>query len=832
MHIRAARAQPAAPWHAVLWLAVCVAAVAPAASYAADPTTPPATAAPTATAPLPVPLAEIAERSDEVAVYLKQLEERLAPGQEIQTIEAELPRIADRVNAMRMRTTSAIAASPSLGEVDELMSEWQSFQGPLSSWSATLTSQATVLEQEMRGLGELAAIWRATRDAARAAGAPPAVLERIKSTLSLIQQVRKRVESYRAALLVLQDRVVQEASRCREAADELAAYRRNAVGRLLVRDGQPIWAPERWTGDWTKALPPRAEFDAALQVLREYVRLQLPRVPLQLAVFVVLLLLWRRARQRTARWLAEDDNLASVAAVFEHPVSSALLLTLLGSAWIYPQPPLALRQAVRIAATPPLLRVLDRLVDRPILPGLYALGAFFVVDQIRSLLAPLALVDQLLFLLEMLTGIGVLTWMLRSGRIRRLRADLSPRVVALLERAARVLVVLFAFALLASALGFMHLARVVAGAVLGSGYAAMLLYAVQRFAQGVWAFLLRTRTLRRARVVQHHRALLEQRGERLLSGIATVLWVVATLRSAAIFDSVLHDARAILTATLRVGSFSLSLGDVIAFAVTVWLSFLFSRFARFVLEEEVYPRAHLARGLPYAFSTILHYVILLVGFLVALSAAGLDLDRFALLAGAFGVGVGFGLQNVVNNFVSGLILLFERPIQVGDTVQIGQLSGEIRRIGIRSSTVRTFEGAEVIVPNATLIAEPVSNWTLSDRMRRVDLAIGIAYGTDPETVIEILRGVASAHPMVVEAPAPTALCVGFGDNALHFELRAWTDRFEQWVMIRSELAIAITKAFEEAGISLVREPRAAAAKPAPARVVALAAEEKGEGKGH
>jgi small-conductance mechanosensitive channel len=274
------------------------------------------------------------------------------------------------------------------------------------------------------------------------------------------------------------------------------------------------------------------------------------------------------------------------------------------------------------------------------------------------------------------------------------------------------------------------------------------------------------------------------------------------LASAELYDAVYDGVRTVVGAPLTVGSFSISLGDLLAFALTVWLSFLFSRFTRFVLDEDVYPRVQLARGLPYAFSTILHYLILLLGLFVAAEAAGLNLDRFALLAGAFGVGVGFGLQNVVNNFVSGLILLFERPIQVGDTIQIGQLSGEIGRIGIRSSTVRTSDGAEVIVPNGILISDPVTNWTLSDRMRRIDLTVGVVSGSDPEKVVETLRRVAANHPLVLGNPAPTVLFVGFGDSALKFELHAWTDRFEQWRTIRSELGMMISKAFAESGIAL------------------------------
>jgi small-conductance mechanosensitive channel len=206
----------------------------------------------------------------------------------------------------------------------------------------------------------------------------------------------------------------------------------------------------------------------------------------------------------------------------------------------------------------------------------------------------------------------------------------------------------------------------------------------------------------------------------------------------------------------------------------------------------------------YAISTILHYLILVLGVLIAVAAAGLNLDRLALLAGGFGVGVGFGLQNVVNNFISGLILLFERPIQVGDTVQIGGITGEIRRIGIRSSTVRTAEGAEVILPNGTLISDPLTNWTSSSRMRQITLTVSVPSDSSPETVIDTLRTVAAGHRFVLGAPAPTALYAGFSDNALNFQFDAWTDRFAEWGTIRSELGMAITKAFAERGINLLR----------------------------
>jgi small-conductance mechanosensitive channel len=247
---------------------------------------------------------------------------------------------------------------------------------------------------------------------------------------------------------------------------------------------------------------------------------------------------------------------------------------------------------------------------------------------------------------------------------------------------------------------------------------------------------------------------------------------------------------------------SLSLGEVLGFAGTLLAAALLSTALRALLERGVFPRLQLRRGIAQAISTTLHYAALLLGFILALGAAGVDLSRFTLLAGAFGVGLGFGLQNVVSNFVSGLILLYERPIQVGDSVEVAGVQGEVRRIGIRSSTLRTGEGAEVIVPNARLIENQVINWTLSDQERRIELRVGVAYGSEPRRVLEILLDVARAHPEVMVEPPPQALFLGFGESSLDFQLLAWTSNFAGSARIKSELGLGMHDALGSSGIEI------------------------------
>jgi len=187
---------------------------------------------------------------------------------------------------------------------------------------------------------------------------------------------------------------------------------------------------------------------------------------------------------------------------------------------------------------------------------------------------------------------------------------------------------------------------------------------------------------------------------------------------------------------------------------------------------------------------------------MAISAIGVDLGKFGLLAGAMGVGLGFGLRNVIENFVSGLIIIFERPIEVGDTIETGTVFGNVEKIGIRSSTVQTFDGSEVIVPNGSLISNQVINWTLSDRRRRIQLPVKVAFGHDPHKVLELLLKVAGEHAGVLNTPEPQAFFDGFGDNYLDFSLYYWV--LDNILQIKSEVALGVHDTLKSAGVDTPR----------------------------
>jgi small-conductance mechanosensitive channel len=257
----------------------------------------------------------------------------------------------------------------------------------------------------------------------------------------------------------------------------------------------------------------------------------------------------------------------------------------------------------------------------------------------------------------------------------------------------------------------------------------------------------------------------------------------------------------LLGASLTIGKASVSLGAILVFFVTIWIGTLLGRWVSLVLEVDVLDRLNLPRGVPVTIASLVRYTLVAIAFFFALAATGAELGQLAIIGGALSVGVGFGLQTIVNNFISGLILAFERPVAVGDIVQVGTLTGEVKQIGIRASVIRTYEGSEVILPNGELVSGQVINWTRSDQTRRIELPIGVAYGTDPQRVIELLGTVAKKVLRIRSYPEPAVLFTGFGDSSLEFLVRAWTS-VDDAIAVRSELAVAAYQALTEAGIEI------------------------------
>jgi small-conductance mechanosensitive channel len=295
--------------------------------------------------------------------------------------------------------------------------------------------------------------------------------------------------------------------------------------------------------------------------------------------------------------------------------------------------------------------------------------------------------------------------------------------------------------------------------------------------------------------------LIEKRAIQVLNILAFVILIKFVLQNMEIYRSGMDWLTGFLEYDWGIGTLNISIGSLLDITLILAITFGLTRFVRAVIEDEFLDRTNLPKGVPAAISITIQYFIVTLGVFMTLSVAGLDLSKFGLLAGALGVGIGFGLQNIVNNFISGLILVYGRPVNVGDTIEVENLLGKVKRIGVRSSNVRTFDGAEVVVPNGNLISNQLINWTLSDNKRRVELKIGAAYGSNPNVVLDLLKKVAMGHEEVLKEPEPRALFEEFGDSSLNFRLLFWVP-FEKGIGTKSDIAIGVYNIFAENNIQI------------------------------
>jgi potassium efflux system protein len=510
---------------------------------------------------------------------------------------------------------------------------------------------------------------------------------------------------------------------------------------------------------------------------------------------------FRVVRWKSDQWVTAGESGSSATKVFHSPFAAALLLTLVFlTIPFFREIPISVKELFQILACVPIILLIRPVAGAWALRGLYSLSFFFAMDTVRTAFAEGTPLDQEIFLFEALAGILVSGWLLANTW--HPREELSgQRGLSILRLGSLGFLLLFAVGLIGGMIGYVSLASLVVSGSLSAAITAPFLYASVLVISGLIAFALRVWPLRKLRMVQHHRSILEKRVYGLLLWAALIGLIVRYLDHIGLLDPALSFGKTMLTSRLERGAISISIGDILIFFLTVWAAYLLSAFIRFVLEEDVYPRTRITPGRSYATSSLLHYVILAAGFVAAIALLGVDLSKITVLAGAFSVGIGFGLQSIVNNFVSGLIVLFERPIDKGDSVEIGNLRGTVQHIGIRASVVRTVQGADIIVPNSQFISEKVTNWTHGDRSMRIELPVGVNYGTPPKEAIKLLEATARAHPEVLREPAPQVIFVGFGDSSINFELRAWTDEFANALRIRTDLASAVYDAVNEAGMS-------------------------------
>ena len=821
------------------------ATVTPTATPTTSPT-PGASPTPTST---PTGIGDIATNVQAAQADLADIQSQLQNDSLLNTIQSALPLLTREISARLGDNERILQARPSLASLRQLERDWTGLAQDLPGWQRDLAARGSQLDSQLSRLDHEDATWKATLAAvnttlsATNVSLPPgthkpasptpldaSVLSIVQSLIASIEQTSVSVTQRQGQIFVLQTAVALQSSRVNEALASIKQLREQAVVQVFAQDSPPLWAAGIRT-HIREGLVRETVTSVSTQMtaLFDYLQLRFGRLLVQAGVFCLLYGLTRWLHTRIEPIVAADPNLSRATGVFTMPAATAMLLSLLCVRWADPSAPRLLTALVGAVALLPSLAILRKLVERHFFPVLNAVFVFYVIDQLRLVAEPLPLVARLLLLAE---AIGGALFVLRfdGGFASNYNGDfLVPEPIeddgpSALPPASipapggpsgshwfylgvRLFFGIFLLDAVANITGFVSFATLVGNGVFGAIDLAVILYGLLKIVDGLVVFAGRTRPVSMLRMMQNHRPLIRHRIYVLFCFLALFLWVTVTLDAVSLRGPVVTWLDTMLTSALEVGTLQLTLGHLLSFVITIWLSVMLSRLVRFVLEEEIFPRVILSRGVPYALSQSVHYTVLTVGTLTALGALGVDMTKITVVAGALSVGIGFGLQNIVNNFVSGLILLVDRPVNVGDVIQLGDAQGELKHIGLRFSVLSIGNGSDLIIPNSDLINNRVVNWSRSGVARRVDIKLSVESesfkeGRTPDQVLALLAKVAASNADVRSDPAPQVLFLSFSGKLFDVEVRAWVKEYRMAGLVRSQLITQMNAALREAGIGV------------------------------
>jgi small-conductance mechanosensitive channel len=751
----------------------------------------------------PIPVTDIILQATQVNSLLREKRALLFAEERKEEIKARIDSLQFRLALLREDPRVNRIDELSLRSLDNLDSEWSFLDNLLENEQENLNKLLQEREEQKTQINQLGKRWTLTAETIDPESAAELVIEQINTTLA---DIGTTLELFETESKFLQEELVEISSGvifANEILESIQAGKQDLTRSLLHLNHPPIWKEFAGKKDTTIVFQEkRSLVDDSLLELRDFYGQYSGRLwfhlILSLVVLILIIILYRNLRNN----IPDEDTpeIVAVKKITQRPVISGLLIIIVLTFILYRNIPDAIALLTAILLLPPVYIILRALITGParryiILP----LAATIMVEVHRigyseSLFSRIWLLVIILFCLVVLYRI--------AGTKHRRKEVFTGRYAQLLMFVGFIAFLMFFTALLANIAGAVTLAEFLTHSIIRSIVISMFVIALVATMNSILTTILHGDYLRKSSIFNQYQDFIHQRFKNLINLVAIYLLIQFTLRIFGIWEPVFAWIRMVFTYDIQIGSMAFSLWDITLFILVIWITIQTSRIVRTIFEGESGIRDRMRRGVPGAMSLLLRISIYTIGFLVAVGAAGVQMDKLAILLGAFGVGIGFGLQNIFNNLVSGIIIAFERPIKEGDIIEVGTLLGTVREIGIRSSVIRTYDGSEVITPNGNLISQDLINWTRTDLKRRGEVLVGVAYGTDPQRVIDLLLEVMRNSDRVLNDPPPLALFTGFGESSLDFRLLFWIADADLRITIQSEIAVLVNQAIVEAGITI------------------------------
>jgi small-conductance mechanosensitive channel len=749
-------------------------------------------------------LSEIGDMVSKAKKYFVELKKKKESFGETDLLDSTLT-----VFTKKLKLNEKVVLSQNPGHVsnyfiESTLRQWALYKKDLKNWKSEIEQKLNETNSVIEEMEYAVDSWKLTLDEAREKNIP---LEVRTSINNIIKEYKGYLSDYNKQekkLLVLLNKISENMVIINNVSETINGFQTKSLEKIFAVDAPPIWKlpemPERkesfvatFTKIWKDVLTPSLVFFKDIEARIERI------------IFVFLLVFglffWYRKRFIKAGLNSEIRGYEMARRVFViHPVKSFISILLFFTVLLGRNIPLVFLDFTFFIVVILILHILPVFVGRQEKKLIFPLVVIFILSELEIIFWNFSLIYRYYVLFEIITAF-LLTFFVIRPRFKTSITSNTSEFYKYGHILSNFLLYVFGFAVIANIFGFLSLSQIAMQFSVNIMIVSIVTYGMIKVLTGLVIGIILVGRSQKRRFFDNYWDVLEKRIIQIIVWGGVAIWIVSILNvfhlTKPFFDWLFN----FLSTKWTIGTLKLSLGGLFMFIIILFVTYYISKFTKLVIEQGVLKKSNLSKGVVSAVSVTIRYFITILGIILALSAVGIDLSQFGLVAGALGVGIGFGMQNIVNNFISGLILIYERPIEVGDTIEVGNLLGQVNNIGIRASNVRTYDGSEVVVPNANLISNELINWTLSDNKRRIDLRIGVAYGSDPNKVIELLKSVPMSHENVLKDPEPAVYFNEFGDSSLNFRVLFWVP-YDVGLSTKSDVAIGIYNILKENDITI------------------------------
>jgi small-conductance mechanosensitive channel len=754
-------------------------------------------------APSAIQLTEVNSRIELMNQRIKNIDKRTELNANVKEIDTLVPNFEEYIDEQIASYENFKKSHPNKQKVLNLVNKWQSHNAYLQSLQQTLVSFTEKNTLWLQELDFQRKQWQLTLENAKEKEAPNQVINLISETQSSIRLLIKKVNNQNNELLEREIDILILREKIDAVIEDLSIWKQSKEFSMAHRRHFPLW---HLSDEPVK--PKDKNFDAWLSfqgnikgVLNYIVSPENEFLTLVILILLVIAWLWRIKKVVQDQPNKEIDLKASKAkkVITDNFITTIVFISTIISIVFFAHTPNLLQESLllfSLLSAIPLVRT----SIHPRFKGItYFVIVLFIMNTIKSYVWYSSSFYRAYLFIETLFAIFVLYKFTRPLR-RTVRLDVN-KLSTFLIKAVPFDYAVLAGALVSNILGYTNFTDLCLKMMIQGGTLVVVLYALLIVLNGFTSGTLQIYYKRNKPGPYENRYLTEKRILSIVSFFGYVFFALYFLYIIDVYDIMAEWLNEALNEPVDAGLITFTWGSIFTFFGILVGSYLITSIIAKFVDGGALDFMKLPKGVPAIISVVVRYFIIAFALIIALSYLGVDLSQFNLMAGALGLGIGFGLQNIISNFISGLILIFERPIQTDDVVEVGPLLGHVRKIGVRSSNIRTFNGAEVVVPNSNLISNEVINWTLSDNVKRIEIKVGTAYGSSMKQVVDIINDVATNYEHTLKEPEPLALFDEFGDSSLNFRLLFWVP-VEYGILSKSAVSIEIYDRFDQEGITI------------------------------